>query len=426
MFRYVSTCRCCLGRDLVQYLDLGRQPLANSYLKAPAEQPTFPLQVRVCPHCFHSQLSVQVDPDVLFRDYLYVSGTTETFRQHTRSLAADAVRRVQEHEADYIRVLDIACNDGTQLEAFRELGCMVAGVDPARNLRKITEAKDIPVWVDYWSSAFAARLAEQGRSWDVLTATNVFAHVANPYDFLRGCGYVLNCRGRLFIEFPYGKTTFAQQQFDQVYHEHLSYFLVSSFAALARRAGFVITDLVETPIHGGSLRFVLQKDKLVWNCDCPELRVETPRLREYQDAEARLGLHDLGTYRGYGAKVQHNHRELSRHLATLKERGWKILGYGASAKGNTMLNAWKDVELDWIVDDNPLKHGYLTPGRQIPIHGPEQLAEEPGALVHVLTAWNFKDEIKQRLRAARQGNPKAVDDLLVTYVPTVQVEPLYE
>lgn len=441
MMTPVDTCRCCGSSRLFRYLDLGLQPLANSYVKeVPEHEPHFPLQVDYCEVCSHSQLSVVVDPDLMYRNYLYVSGTTETFRKHQQALAEDAVRRVLQRDGAPLTVLDIAANDASQLAQFKELGCAVWGVDPARNLQKLSHEKGIRVVCGYWGSELAEKIASGNQSfippqevggpdlhvigprlpqqYDIITATNVFAHVADPLDFLLGCKEVLSKQGKLFIEFPYGNRTVKECQFDQIYHEHLSYFTVRSMAYLVDRAGLVIEDIVETPIHGGSIRFVIRRpeERQGWEEE------HGPVVWEKIEAEIYDGLSNLETYQAYAEAVEKNRADLKELVYRLRLEGYQVLGYGASAKGNTMLNYF-GIQLDAIVDDNPLKHDYLTPGTHTPIVAPTFLIDRPGKLAYVVLSWNFWKEIKSRIQRLR---PNQYQDLLVSYVPQVACEGLFE
>lgn len=396
LFRYVNNCRCCGNLAIDPYLDLGYQPLANSYHKNQA-LPAIPLQIRLCSACRHSQLSVVVNPGVMFKNYLYVSGTTKTFNQHCQALAADVVER-----KGPCSVLDIACNDGTLLAYFRSLGCAVLGMDPAENLRAISEVRGIPVVVDYWGSGSAAKL---DRSFDVITATNVFAHVDNVAAFLDEAQRALRPDGLIVLEFPYCNNLIKLGAFDTIYHEHLSYFLVNSFRALTDQVGLGIVDVMLTPVHGGSVRFFVQSDKN--HC---------PKVGELVEQERQDGLLNSLTYYEFADRMHNKKAEFRKLVRDLRATGHKLVGYGASAKGNTMLNFFK-VQLDYIVDDNPLKWGYLTPGRDIPICDPQVLAtEEP--LHIVVLAWNFYDEVVNRVKAIA-GHDK---HRFVTYVPTVAVK----
>jgi SAM-dependent methyltransferase len=401
MYKDVTECRCCGSSELYTYLDLGDQPLANSYHKG-EELDRFPLKVNLCKVCFHSQLGIVVEPSLMFKNYLYVSGTTHTFRDHCKALAEDAVTRLQ---TLHPRVLDIACNDGTLLGYFRELGCEVQGIDPAENLREITKEKDIPVEVGYWGSGMAAKV---NGPFDIITGTNVFAHVDNVGTFLDECVEVLSDEGMIILEFPYCDELIAKCEFDTIYHEHLSYFLVHSMSALAFRKELTIFDVVQTPIHGGSIRFFLAKGNE--NCD----KVQSLIGNEYVK-----GLLDTDTYHCFGEKVERSKADTLQLLQRLRSEGYKIVAFGASAKGNTMLNYF-ELDLDYIVDDNEMKWGYLTPGRDIPICSPEEMRKESGNLAVVILSWNFAKEIIEKLQNIRPNS----DDVCVFYVPKVEVSPL--
>ncbi len=397
------TCRCCKKEDLLLYLDLGLQPLANSYHKG-EKLSQYPLEVMLCKQCFHSQLSVVVDPDVMFKNYLYVSGTTETFRKHCKNLAEDAVHRFNTKRR--LQVLDIACNDGTQLEYFRELGCSILGVDPAENLRSITEQKNIDVLVEYWTQSIAKKVKTK---FDIITGTNVFAHVDDLDEFLLAVKIVLKKEGLLILEFPYADNMIAHNEFDTVYHEHLSYFLVNSFKALMERMEFHIVDILQTKIHGGSIRFFVKSGK----------GEHTKKVFDLVYHEKETGLLSEGSYYAFSERVHKNKKDMLTLLKRLKKKK-KIIGYGASAKGNTMLNFFK-IHIDYIVDDNELKWGYLTPGRNIPIRPPSTLAEERAALAIVILSWNFFNEI---LRKIVQLRPGSKNDTTILYVPEVKEIPV--
>lgn len=393
----INKCRCCGEKKLKLYLDLGIQPLANSYHKG-EKLKKFPLKVMVCRNCFHSQLSVVVNPQTMFKNYLYVSGTTQSFREHTKELAKDAMKRVNNKNP---KVLDIACNDGTQLEYFRDMGADVFGVDPAENLRPITRKKKIPVVVDYWSDEIAKKY--KGKI-DIITATNVFAHVNKIDLFLKGCITALNDEGVIIIEFPYAQKMISHNEFDTVYHEHLSYFLVNSFKTLANRIGLVITDIKQTSIHGGSIRFFLRKTG-----------DETSKVSELIKEEKKLGLYKEKTYSDFSKRVNKNKNDMKELIQELRLKKEKIIGYGASAKGNTMLNFFK-LKLDYIVDDNELKWGYKTPGMNIPIKSPDEIISEESNLNIVILSWNFFNEISKKV-IRRRKNRK---DSFILYVPSVE------
>ena len=390
MYKEVTSCRCCGCETLFEYLDLGDQPLANDYHKGSdgyceVGLIKYPLKVNVCEACWHSQLSIAVEPDAMFRNYLYVSGTTHTFRKHCAELAFDAVDKFFKWQSlqptvTEPRVLDIACNDGTLLECFRAEGCRVQGVDPAENLRKLTEEKNIPVTVGYWGNG-----VELKERFHIITATNVFAHVDDIGGFLDECLKVLAHKdGIIVIEFPYCEKMINHCEFDTIYHEHLSYFLVHSMTQAVSRKGLVIKDVLRTPVHGGSIRFFLQPGKE----HCREAGALIAL-----EAKQRL-MHKI-TYEKFGEKVEKTKVDMQALVKGLQEDGKKVIGYGASAKGNTMLNYF-ELDLDYIVDDNEMKWGYLTPGRDIPIKSTQAIAEEEELYI-VILAWNFYDEIIEKI-----------------------------
>jgi SAM-dependent methyltransferase len=396
-YELVSACRCCGGADLALALDLGQQPLANSYTREPTDLPTYPLAWMVCRACFHGQLSIAVHPDLMFRHYLYVSGTTQTLRDHFAGLAREALDLVGPGPR---RVLDLACNDGTLLEAFRAAGASVQGVDPARNLVALAAGKGLDVVEGYWPEA---RDRVRG-PFDVITAANVLAHVADPRRFLEAALDSLADGGAVVVEVPYCRDLVARGAWDTIYHEHLSYFLVGPLLRLAERAGATVSRLRCLPVHGGSLRLALRRGR---SEHCPEALALAA-------AEHEEGLQDLATYQAFARHVAAVRADLQELVRGLVAAGRRVIGYGAAAKGNTLLNRCQ-LPLAYIVDDNPLKHGYLTPGRQIPIRPPEAaLAEGPGLYV-LLLAWNFAREILANWRARRPGQR----DQVIHFVPRV-------
>lgn len=394
MFIETTSCRCCGSNRLTQYLNLGKQPLANNYHKGDV-LPTFPLEVNLCEDCCHSQLSIVVDPKIMFEHYLYVSGTPHTFRNHCAEFAQDAKSYWGGKRPI---VLDIACNDGTLLDHFRD-GDNVFGVDPAKNLLPLTRAKNIPVVAAYWGDGSCVNNVPKA---DIITAANVFAHVHNVNGFLDDSLSVLAEGGIIILEFPYCDEMIYNCEFDTVYHEHLSYFLVNSLAKLVERKGLGISRIVRTPIHGGSIRFFLQRNEP--HCAEVDGLIESERKR---------GLLQKDTYLKFRDKVNENKHKLTTLVGKLKAEGKKVIGYGASAKGNTMLNYFQ-LNLDYIVDDNPMKWGYLTPGRNIEIKSPETMADEDELHV-VILAWNFLDEIVSKIEKITGKSHN-----YISYVPEVK------
>jgi SAM-dependent methyltransferase len=401
-FRTIQTCRCCGATNLERMLDLGNQPLANSYVREPVPLPAYPLVLMVCRRCFHNQLSVAVNPDLMFRHYLYVSGTSRTLRDHFSEFTRDVLTWIKPCP---VRVLDLACNDGTLLTAFRREGCTVQGVDPAANLVQLAVQGGLDVVEGYWPAV----QTQVSGPFDLVTAANVLAHVDDPAAFLSAMLDVLSPTGAAVIEFPYVRDLVLHREWDTIYHEHLSYFLVGPFMRMAERVGGLITRIKRVPIHGGSLRLAVQRNQ---NEHCKEaiaLRTE----------EEAVGLYALTTYGEFARQVENTCQALMKHIRNLVERGRRVVGYGASAKGNTFLNKCS-LPLAWIADDNPLKYGYFTPGTNIRIRPRADLAGEGPGLSVLLLAWNFAEEILANVRQTRPGQ----GDEAIYYVPEFRAIPL--
>ena len=392
--RVHGRCRVCGGTGLVRYLDLGVTPLANSYLspeQLAKPEPVAELALQICDACGLSQLTRVVDRDLMFRNYLYVSSTTQTFRDHCAELAATAMRVGGAAAGDW--ALDIASNDGLLLSCFSGLGMRVFGVDPARNLATEATARGIPTIPEYWSPAVARdAVARHGRP-RVVTATNVLAHVDDVHEFIQAVGLALAPQGILVIEVPYVLDFIRRNEFDTAYHEHLSYFGLHPLAELMRMHGLVIFDVERfAEIHGGTIR--------VFACRVGE-RTPSDRMIAMLDHEREFGITNTDVYLGFGERVRANMAQLSDLIERFRSEGRRIWAYGASAKGNTLMNfsGTTAEAVPVVVDDNPKKWGLYTPGAHMKIVGPNELAH--GAVDHLLLlAWNFEREIVQRSRAA--------------------------
>jgi len=377
MLNYIEkkTCRACLNKNLKQVLDLNTQPLANSYHEG-QELEEFPLALNVCSDCFHLQLNVVVDPDLMFKNYLYVSGTSKTLNEYFDKFVDICEKYVTSSGS----VLDIACNDGTQLSKFKERGWDTFGVDPAVNLYELS-SKNHNIVCDYWAPAVANAME---RKFDVLIAQNVFAHVNDVRSFLKACSMVMDERSRLFIQTSQADMV-ENNEFDTIYHEHLSFFNTKSMKYCANINGFSLVDVFKTDVHGGSYVFVLALGA----------RNES-KADKMLAAEDDLGLYTIDTYEKYAEKCREVTTQLVQKVNEFRSEGCKVVGYGAAAKGNTLLN-FAGLDLDYIVDDNEMKWDLFTPGRNILIKDPICLkAENAEKLVIVPLAWNFFKEIREK------------------------------
>jgi SAM-dependent methyltransferase len=403
--RKLDSCLCCSHRHLVPYLDLGSQPLANNYHSNGSTdvQSTYPLAVQLCPKCFHSQLTIAVDPKVMFDRYLYLSGTSGTLREYFQQLAGQILSAWKAPRLP--RVLEIACNDGTLLKMLQSRGCEVVGVDPAFNLCEIAREKGLNVYPYYWSETLGK---EWGEKFDIVIAVNVLPHVPDPSGFLRGCAASLRPGGKIYIQTSQCDM-FRNGEWDAVYHEHHSYFTASSFATLTDNNGLAIVAARKVPIHSQSFLFELQPAS---GSD------DSASFSAMLEAEETGGWHRVETYQELATVARKTAIALRDLLAHYQQRGTPVIGYGASAKFNTVAN-YAGIALAYLVDDNPEKWNLFTPGQNIPIYAPRCLTEEKQPLAILMTAWNFKDEIIQKSKRLRGRGTK---DEMVTYIPELKRE----
>lgn len=385
-------CRVCLGSELRSFLSLGRQPLANSFLTAERldlPEPVYPLDVYFCESCGHVQLMDIVPAEELFSHYLYVSGTSDALRNHFTELAGEAWDRFLAGGSGL--VVDIGSNDGTLLRCFQRHGVRVLGVEPAANIAASARATGVATVNRFFGEATAkAVAAEHGRA-QVVTGANVFAHVDDLDDFVRGLLALVDDRGVAIIEVPYLVDLLDKLEFDTIYHEHVSYFAIGPLVRLFARFGMRVFDMRRVAIHGGSLRVFVTRE-----AHAPPA---TERVGELLRLEAQRRVGDYETYRQFGARVEALRSDVLAFLDDLKAKGCRIAGYGAAAKANTLLNycGIGTETLAYMVDKSPYKQGLYTPGSRIPVNAPEKLVEDRPNYVLIL-AWNFAGEIMQQQR----------------------------
>jgi SAM-dependent methyltransferase len=387
----------CGNPGLWPYLSLGSQPLANNYHKTGEEQETFPLGVQVCPTCWHSQLTAKVHPTKMFDEYLYVSGTSQTLTNYFERFATAMLEMWQLKRPP--RVLEIACNDGTLMQMLKDRGCEVMGYDPAKNLIEMCREKGLNAHCGYWDFDWAKAL-KPFADFDIVIAINVLPHVPDPKDFMAACREVLAPGGRVFVQTSQC-SMFQNYEFDAIYHEHHSYFTIHSLTTLMNSVGLWIRSARVVPIHSASFLLELDENAGLGNDET---------VYQLHDDEAGAGAHNLLSYRYFAKNAQKVKTQLIDLFDRYQQAGRKVVGYGASAKFNTVAN-FAGLDLAYIVDDNRLKWGLETPGRDIPILHPEILAVERQPLAIVLTAWNFKDEILQKIKSFRSAR----GDEFVTY-----------
>lgn len=401
-FKLLNKCLCCGEDRLEPVFDLGLQPLANSFKStSDSNEDFYPLAVQVCNDCWHMQLTHAVDPEIIFKNYLYVSGTSRTMIEYFDWFA----KFTNEYLPSEMRkgaVLEIGCNDGSQLNFFKKMGYETWGIDPAENIYPIS-SKNHNIICDFLNDT---SIDQVPATFDIIYAQNVFAHNDDPLEFLKLLRRKMNHYTLLFIQNSQCDMI-ANKEFDTIYHEHRSFYTHSSMQALCERAGLNIVDFVKGTIHGGSGIYVLSRD------------ISKPaRLQNLMDLETAAGLHKMETYH----KWAKNNEIITNDLVTAlnyqrKASGRLLVGYGAPAKGNTLLN-YGQIDLDFIIDDAPLKQGKYTPGRSIPVVGIDQLEQyKHREICFVPLAWNFFDEIVDRIKRVRNFP----GDKFIRYFPTIQI-----
>ena len=401
----LNECLCCGSNELTLVLDLKEQPMANSFKKSPEEEElTFPLRLNRCEKCSHLQLSHAVNPDLLFKNYLYVSGTSKTLRDYFDWFVRVTFNYFNEKPRN---VLDIACNDGSQLNSFKAQGLYTYGIDPAENLHKLSSV-DHEVICDYFTDKYTKHY--ENKRIDIITAQNVFAHNSYPLEFLKQCKEIMHDGIVLFIQTSQADMI-KNNEFDTIYHEHLSFFNAMSMNALAKRAGLNLIDIQKTPIHGNSYMFVFTKN--------PDGSPLSDRMvNKVLDAERAQGLQDPNTYLAYAERCHEIVKDLEATIKHYRGLGYVIAGYGAAAKGMTLIN-FGDLYLDFIIDDNPLKQGLFCPGSNIPVVAIDFLDNVSDLKVAFIPlAWNFFKEIQANIKTKRDQE----GDVFVRYFPTISVE----
>ena len=406
----LTKCRICSNENLHDVLSLGMMPLANNFLKKEQiSAPEFvsPLGVIFCANCGLVQLSHVVSPNIMFRDYVYIPSTSKTLIHHFAELAKKTVEKFN-LPGDSL-VVDIGSNDGTLLKLFKTHKVKVLGIEPATNIAKLAEANGIETINDFFNQRTALKVVGNKGKAKVITGTNVFAHVNDLDGFLKGIDILLEDNGIFIIEVPYLPDLLEKIEFDTIYHEHLSYFSIKPLTRLVEKFKMEIFDVERIGIHGGSIRVFVKRA----SASGPVSESVANLLALEQERK----LDSIETYLTFATEVASIKERLLELLKRLKSEGKRIVGYGAAAKGNTLLNYCKigtDI-LDYIVDNIPYKQGRYTPGMHIPVVPEERLTQDRPDYALIL-AWNFAEEIM-----AKQQKYKELSGQFIIPVPNPQI-----
>jgi SAM-dependent methyltransferase len=393
-----TNCRVCNSDKLTMYLDLGELPLPNNLelttTQAKGKQ-RFPLQVMFCENCALSQLSVVVDPQAMFSYYTYRSSINGGYVRHCRNMAIQ-MKSKYDLTKDSLHI-DIAGNDGALLKQFKEeIGLNVINIDPAKNLCAIAESEGIRSYPEFLACDFAEFVIKQHGECDLITATNVFAHVDNVKDFMQSCKILMKEDGILVLEFPYIVDFIEGFEMDTVYHEHLSYFSIVPLMRLCSEFNMKIFSVEKFDIHGGTVRVSITNED-------SERMIEAS-VSEFVGKEIDGDFCEVDKYLDWAFKSHEIIRDFGDNIRALNAEGKKVAAFAASAKGNTLMNCAKltNEDIRVIIDETPEKIGHYSPGTGIQIKGVKFLEEyQPDYLV--ILSWNFADEIMKKIRPVYKG-----------------------
>jgi SAM-dependent methyltransferase len=389
-------CRFCGNSLKNTFVDLGMQPLCESYVghdQLNQMEPFFPLHTYVCDNCFLVQLEEYISPKEIFSEYAYFSSYSDAWLKHAENYVEMITNKLGLNAESL--VLEIASNDGYLLQYFVKMGIPVLGIEPAANIAEVAIKKGVATLVKFFGLDIARELASEQKNADLLIGNNVLAQVPDLNAFVESTKIVLKASGVITMEFPHLMKLIERNQFDTIYHEHFSYFSFISVEKIFAAHGLTIYDVEELPTHGGSLRIYARHVE-------DESKPVTHFVTKLREMEISEGFSDLQTYFSFAEKVKETKRNFLSFLIKLKQNGKSIVGYGAPGKGNTLLNycGIRTDFLDYTVDRNPYKQGKFLPGTHVPILHPEKIKETKPDYVLILP-WNIKEEIISQLSYIR-------------------------
>jgi len=397
-----KTCRFCEGTNLTKILDFGDFPLAGGFLKEKdfADEKYYPFNLNLCQDCFLVQISDVVPGEVLFKDnYFFFSSSIGTLVEHFKSFAQETHERFLKDKKNP-SAIEIGCNDGVMLKPLADLGVKAVGVDPAVNVVNSIHSKDVKVYNDFFSEKLAKEIKKEHGQFDVFLSSYSFAHIDDMIDIMKGVKCLLKNDGVLVIEIYYLGTLIDEMQYDMIYHEHMSYYSLTTLVSFFKKFGMEIFDVKYIPgIRSGSVRFYARN--IGQRTD--EVTDDFRKMAAYEQEKK---FNKVETYSRYAKKVTATKNQLLTLLDRLKGEGKTIIGYGASGRGTIVMN-YCGIDgryLDYVVDDAPAKQGFYTPGTHVPIKSWDYVKQSKFPDYAVLFAWAFTDEvIKKRQDYLQQG-----------------------
>lgn len=404
-------CRFCGSELSESFVDLGMSPLSNTYLTPENihnKEHIYPLHAYVCAKCFLVQLEEFESPEEIFSEYAYFSSFSQSWLKHAENYVDMMIQRFKFNSNS--QVIEIASNDGYLLQYFKKEGIPVLGIEPAENI--VTEAikKGIPTKLEFFGTELAEKLIKDNMQADLIIGNNVLAHVPNLNDFVEGMKKVLSPDGIITMEFPHLLRLIKKNQFDTIYHEHFSYLSLITVKQVLKIHGLIVFDVEEISTHGGSLRIYAKHIQ-------DSTKNISQNVSYIINKEKQFGLDRIEIYKDFSEQVKKTKRSILSFLINLKNEGKQVVGYGAPAKGNTLLNycgIGTDF-LDYTVDISPHKQGLYLPGTHIPIFSPDKISETKPDYV-VILPWNIKEEVIEQMNFIKEWNGK-----FVTLIPKVEV-----
>lgn len=391
-----TVCRICKSKKIYKFLSLGKQPLANSFISKEdlsKKELMYPLTLCLCRECLLVQLKEVIPGKLMFKNYLYIPSSSKTRINHFYELAKLLTEKLKTSSKDL--AVDIGSNDGSLLECFMQFGVKILGVDPSENLAKVAELKGIHTVNTFFTSKAAKKIVKEYGKARIITATNVFAHIDNLHEFIKGIEILLADNGIFAIEFPYLIDFLQNCEFDTIYHEHLSYFSIHPLLRLFSKTSLEIYDIEHMDLDGGSVRVFVRKKK--------KNDQAYPQIEKFLKLESDYKLNTLDPYEKFAKRVIDRKNKFKKILNEIKKKKKKVIGYGAPAKGNTFLNYCKITKKDllYIVDSTPYKQGLFLPGSHIPIYHENKIVSDVPDYI-VILAWNFADEILNKNAAMKK------------------------
>ncbi len=393
-----KTCRICDSHELINILDLGITPLANAFVhpnNLSKKEKTFPLAVFFCQNCSLVQLPHVVDPKILFSDYYFITSASSPLLSHFKEYSKDILKRFIKSKEDL--AVDIGGNDGTLLNELKNY-CRVINVEPATNISEISSKKGIKTINDFFSKKVAKKIIKEDGHANIVTANNIIAHTDTVRELFEGVKELLTNDGVFIFETHWVNNLILEGAFDQVYHEHLSYYSLHALNHLVDSVDMHIFDVKKVPVQGESIRVFVSKNHKI-----------LPSVEKFLKEEKKIGLNKLDTFSDFSKEVLENKKKTVNLLKSLKSKNKKIVGYGAPAKASTLLNFYgvgNDL-IDYVTDTTFMKQGMYVPGVKIPIFPPEKLNESRPDYILIL-AWNFADAILEKEKELRDSGIKFI------------------